>query len=364
MNTKIYIEYDNNSLSNLSNKLYNLFDKNNYNVQLLGNNLSLNEKINIINNVNNKKFIISNKVNSNNNFLEIIYALRDNDTLSKTLSNNLGNIVNKYYQLRSSEITNLDYYELLRNINNNQGIVIKYGSDFFNDNNIINIIYNTINKYLNEENIYLVQSGDSLYSIARKFNTTVDDLKKINNLTSNNLSINQKLIIPENNSNDSNNQDNSNNQEYIVKSGDSLYSISRKFNTTVDDLKKINNLTSNNLSINQKLIIPNNQNNSNNQEYIVKSGDSLYSIARKFNTTVDDLKKINNLTSNNLSINQKLIIPNNQDNSNNQIYTVKSGDSLYSIAKRFNTTVDDLKKLNNLTSNNLSINQKLIIPNK
>ena len=363
MNNLIYIEYDNSLLSTSSNKLDILFKNNNYDTYFLGNNLTLNEKINIIKSNNNKKFIISNRINSNNNLIEIIYPLKDNDILAKTLSNNLNN-VDKYYQLRSSINTNLDYYELLRNINNNQGIVIKYGSNLLNNDNIIEIIFNTINKYLNEENIYLVKSGDSLYSIARKFNVTVDDIKKINNLSSNNLSINQKLIIQEIIKDEPNNQDDLSNQTYIVKSGDSLYSIAKRFNTTVDDIKKINNLSSNNLSINQVLLIPNISNNSSNQTYVVKSGDSLYAIARRFNTTVDDIKKLNNLTSNNLSINQILLIPNISNNSSNQTYTVKSGDSLYSIAKRFNTTVDDIKKINNLTSNNLSINQVLLIPNQ
>ena len=249
MNNLIYIEYDNSLLSTLSNKLDILFKNNNYDTYILGNNLTLNEKINIIKSNNNKKFIISNRINSNNNLIEIIYPLKDNDILAKTLSNNLNN-VDKYYQLRSSINTNLDYYELLRNINNNQGIVIKYGSNLLNNDNIINIIFNTINKYLNEENIYLVKSGDSLYSIARKFNVTVDDIKKLNNLTSNNLSINQVLLIPSI-------DNNLNNQTYTVKSGDSLYSIAKRFNTTVDDIKKINNLSSNNLSINQVLLIPN-----------------------------------------------------------------------------------------------------------
>ena len=156
MNTEIYIEYDNNILSNLSDKLSNLFKNNNYKVFILDNNLNINEKINIIKKNNNKKFIIINKLNSNNNLIEIIYPLKDNDILAKTLSNNLNN-VDKYYQLRSSVNTNLDYYELLRNINNNQGIVIKYGSNLLNNDNIINIIFNTINKYLNEENIYIVK---------------------------------------------------------------------------------------------------------------------------------------------------------------------------------------------------------------
>ena len=90
--------------------------------------------------------------------------------------------------------------------------------------------------------------------------------------------------------------------------------------------------------------------------YTVVAGDTLYSIAKKHNTTVENLKALNGLTSNLLSIGQKLTVP------SMNIYVVKSGDTLYSIAKKYNTTVENLMKLNNLTSNLLSINQELLVP--
>ena len=246
MTTKIFIEYDNASLQELSNKLKNIFQNNNYDVTILGNNLSINDKKEILNSYNNY-FLLSNKLN-NNNSLEIIYPLKSNDTLAKSIFNYLENKTNitKYYQLRSNTLTKEDYYEILRYANNNS-IIIKYGNSILNNTTLPKDIFESINNYLKQENIYIVKSGDSLYGIARKFKTTVDELKRINNLTSNNLSINQKLIIP-------NNQNTSENI-YIVKSGDSLYGIARKFNTTVDELKRINNLSNNLLSIGQKLII-------------------------------------------------------------------------------------------------------------
>ena len=295
---KIIIEYDNEKLKNISNKLYTLLLNNNYNVELLNNSLSQNEKNTIINNSNNY-FLLSNKLNSNNN-LEIIYPLKDNNNLAILLNEKLP--VSKYYQLRSPVNTNLDYYEIFRYLKNNKGIIIKYNENLLNDNTI-NLIYQVISNYLNNENIYIVKSGDSLYSISKKFNTSVDEIKKLNNLSSNLLSINQKLIIPKNSINNNNNITTEN--IYTVKSGDSLYRIAINFNTTVDELKRINNLSSNNLSIGQKLIIP-----SNNSEiiYTVIKGDSLYAISKKFNTSVDEIKRLNNLSNNNLSIGQKLII--------------------------------------------------------
>ena len=88
----------------------------------------------------------------------------------------------------------------------------------------------------------------------------------------------------------------------------------------------------------------------------------MWNIANRFNTTVDEIKRLNNLTSNMLSIGQTLKIPSTTSSNNYINYTVKSGDSLWNIARKYNTTVDAIKSLNNLTSDNLSIGQTLRIP--
>lgn len=216
---------------------------------------------------------------------------------------------------------------------------------------------------------YTVKKGDSLYSIAKQYNSTVDAIKRYNNLTSNNLSIGQKLKLPCY-MKDNDNTTMPNFVMYTVKAGDSLYSIAQQYNTTVDKIKSDNKLTSNTLSIGQVLMIADKTTDAIVEEcfgedevleedyviYVVKPGDNLYSIARKYDTTVSELKRLNNLTSNNLSVGQELKIPNER-----RIYVVKRGDSLYSIANMFNTTVSAIKSKNNLTTNNLSIGQELII---
>ena len=199
-------------------------------------------------------------------------------------------------------------------------------------------------------NEYIVQKGDTLYGIANKFNTTVDNLKSINNLTTDSLSIGQVLKLPSSSTISTDNK--------TVKRGDSIYAIAKKYNTKVDTLKSLNNLTSNTLSIGQVLKLA----ATSTDTYTVKSGDTLYAIANKYNTTVDALKSLNNLTSNTLSIGQTLKIPNSNSNSDNVTYTVKKGDSLYSIAEEFGTTVAELTKLNNLSTTVLSIGQKLLLP--
>lgn len=96
-------------------------------------------------------------------------------------------------------------------------------------------------------------------------------------------------------------------------------------------------------------------------EYTVRSGDTLWLIAQRYGTTVDEIKRLNGLTSNALSIGQVLKIPGNTTTSYFQ-YTVRSGDTLWLLANRFGTTVDAIKNLNGLRSNELSIGQVLKIP--
>lgn len=369
--------------------------------------------------------VVSNHINAGGaDGAEVIYALRNNSTLSNLILNSLKNAgqnVREAYQRRLPSNTAKDYYFIHRNTGNTEAIIVEYGfldsilddpTQLKNDyKNLTKAVVDAILEYIGysveKENVYTVKSGDSLWSIAKKFNTTVDDLKKANNLTSNSLSIGQKLVIPGKKESTSNNV-------YTVQKGDSLYSIARKYNVDVNALKQANNLSSNLLSIGQVLIIPtgtedyilykvvsgdslysiakkygitmqeimdfNNLGSTiltvgqvlkipvayeeeipstSEVTYTVKSGDNLYSIARKYNVTVSDLMNYNNLTSNLLSIGQVIRIPSNTSSSTT--YTVKNGDTLYSIARKYNTSVDSIKTKNNLTSNTLSIGQKLII---
>ena len=334
--------------------------------------LSDSERVNIIKDKygnGNNIIVISNRTDSDEP--EIIYALRNNSRLAKLINDNLENInfdISKYYQLRNTEDTSLDDDYLIRNTKNNQTLIIDYGNS---NNSFLESNYEELGEAVvksladyaginyipdNLEDFYIVKKGDSLYSIARNYNTTVDKLKKINNLSSNTLSIGQLLKITVDNTTDNNIGTNEN--SYVVKKGDSLWLIASKNNTTVDELIRLNNLSSTLLSIGQIIKLPTTNPSVDNIEYIVKKGDSLWLIANKYDTTVDKIKEENNLTSNLLSIGQKLIIP---STSNYIVYTVEKGDSLYSIARKYNTTVEKLKKLNNLSSNLLSINQKLLI---
>ena len=336
------------------------------------------EKVNIIKDKygnGNNIIVISNRLNKGGkNGAEIVYPLRNNSKLASLIASNLedaGQTVLKYYQLRNNSDTSKDDDYLIRNTANNLTIVIDYGyidntsdANFLKNNyeKLAEAVVKSIANYAgvsyspaNMEGYYIVKKGDSLWSIASKNNTTVDNIKKLNNLSSNNLSVGQVLKL----SYDAKKEDIKGSNIYTVKKGDSLWLIANKYGTTVDELKNANNLKSTTLSIGQTLIIPEKKESTSKISYVVKKGDSLWLIANKYDTTVEKIKSTNNLKSNTLSIGQVLVIP---SSSEFITYTVKKGDSLWLIANKYNTTVDNIKKLNNLSSNNLQINQKLILP--
>lgn len=340
--------------------------------------LSNEERVNIIKNnygSGNNIIVISNRLNTGGlNGAEIMYPLRSNSKLASLIANNLedmGQPVLKYYQLRNSSDTSKDDDYLIRNTANNLTIVVDYG--YIDNKSDANFLKNNYEKLgeavvkaianyaginytpLNMEGYYIVKKGDSLWSIASKNGTTVDNIKRLNNLTNNNLYIGQILKL-----NNEENEDNLKDKNiYTVKKGDSLWLIANKNGVSVDDIKNANNLTSNTLQIGQILIIPDKKTSTKEITYVVKKGDSLWLIANKYDTTVEKIKSANNLINNTLQIGQILTIPSSTEFFT---YTVKKGDNLWLIAKNYNTTVDNIKKLNNLTSNTLQIGQKLILP--
>lgn len=221
-----------------------------------------------------------------------------------------------------------------------------------------------------------MKKGDTIYKVSRQFNIPVAEIKRINNLNSDLLSIGQILYLQENLTSD-------NYKTYTVKRGDSLWSIARENNTTVNDIKNLNGLTSDNLIVGQQILIPLSISDSDEMGptiptsptgpistpsvdnyiiYEVRKGDSLWKIANNNNTTVDELIKLNNLDNLTLQIGEKIKIPITEEEKPITVYVVKSGDTLWSIAKANNTDVNTLKQINNLKSNLLSLGQEIIIP--
>ncbi|HNQ59856.1 MAG TPA: LysM peptidoglycan-binding domain-containing protein [Bacteroidales bacterium] len=195
-------------------------------------------------------------------------------------------------------------------------------------------------KNIHEQQIHIVRSGESLSSIARKYHCSVSDIKKWNNLKSNTVKAGKRLIIYSGTSSIASTSSSNNNQTtdtkpeisnsstnkeqhpnyHIVKRGETLSQISIKYNCTINELISWNNLKGYNIQVNQRLLIhpPAAKNDSASSEinkqvkyryYTVKEGDTLWDIAQQFDgVTVDEIKKLNNLRSNRISVGQKLKI--------------------------------------------------------
>ena len=315
--------------------------------------------------------LLSNHLNAGSGSgAEVIYALRNDSKLANSILNNIGATgqnTRRVYQRRLPSDPIKDYYFILRDTGKIEPLIIEYGfidnlADYdFVKNNYKALAEAVIKAVLEYKGIpytgpestisdtYKVVKGDTLYGIANKLDTTVAELKKINNLDSNAISIGQILKVPVKSI------DLGETELYQVKAGDTLYGIANKYGITLKELKTINNLSDDKLAIGQLLNVPSGL--SSASTYTVSKGDTLYSIAKKFGIPVDKLKDANKLVNNMLSIGQKLIIPLMEDTT----YVVKAGDTLYSIARKFNITVDELKKLNNILDDVLAIGKILIV---
>lgn len=338
--------------------------------------------------------VISNHLNNtDDDTTKIVYSINEvNTDLADNIKNQLefeglSPVVETTETLPSDNTKDANI--LQRELENARVIVVDYGNIITNDDfeKISNELFNyaegivrgiTINygiAYQEPVDIknktHVVTKGESLYSIAKDFDTTIGAIKALNNLKGNILSIGQILKLP--------NYVNLSVQAediliYTVQKGDTLYSIAKRYDINADDLIQYNQLFNTILTIGQQLIIPifvneetsndNNSidnNNSSTITYIVNSGDTLYSIAKKYGINANELMELNNLDSTMVSIGQQLSIPKTEDYIT---YFVRTGDTLTIIANKFNTTIEKIMQLNNLNTTDVTIGQLLIIDKK
>ncbi|MCC5944004.1 MAG: LysM peptidoglycan-binding domain-containing protein [Bernardetiaceae bacterium] len=247
---------------------------------------------------------------------------------------------------------------------------------------------------------HTIQSGDTLWGIARQYNISVARLKELNGLTASSvLSIGQQLRIADSTPTPqptSQPTPQYSPEYYTVEIGDSLFSISRRFNTSVNHIMTWNNMDNHVLSLGQRLRVAAPRQNATPpppppppppapETYTVVAGDSLFRVSQKTGLSVSEIKRINNMSDGFLRIGQVLYlkdtaVPQNAPPPERQPektpsppppqeereirYTVQAGDSLYRIAMNYNVSVADLKSHNNLGSAALSLGQVLLIPPK
>lgn len=176
-----------------------------------------------------------------------------------------------------------------------------------------------------------------------------------------------------------------------VEAKETLFSIAKRYGTTVAEVVAANPGTDKGLSIGYTLKVPYGKPMVENKpasqagatiKHTVAPSETLYSLSRKYQVSVDDIKKWNNLSSNELSIGQELVIRTTKaaspvkentvapvptpaaSTSDQVIHTVDISQTLFSISRMYNTTVDQIKAWNSLTSNEISVGQRLIVGQK
>jgi membrane-bound lytic murein transglycosylase D len=247
---------------------------------------------------------------------------------------------------------------------------------------------------------YKIKRGDTISEIAEKFGVSVSQIKKWNKISSNTLIAGRTIKIYSNDYSsslgDNTVKTSANVVYYKVKAGDTIGEIAEKYKVSSSAIRKWNNLKTNKILSGSTIKIYSdvdvndvpetkgknvtnsnknsnvNSNNNTNINYIkhtVSKGETIGEIAAKYNVSIVDIKSWNDLSTSKIIAGKVLKIypnstinnKNNNNTSNSKIHTVKSGESLYSIAKKYNTTVDKLKSVNKLNSDKLKVGQKITI---
>lgn len=239
------------------------------------------------------------------------------------------------------------------------------------------ILINAMLSACAQSTTHKVSQGETLYNISKKYEVSIPDILAWNNLSSNELSLGQELIIspPKSSS--------VHLKIHIVAAGETLYSIAKKYNVTVEDIKKWNKLENESLSLGQELVVDTVANKPQSKTiHKVQAGETLYSIAKDYEMSVEDLIRINKLKSNALTIDQQLIVTETQiktevkekveesnqelieKNKQDVVHLVKPKETLFSISRIYDVPVSKIKQLNKLTTYEIDVNQRLIIKDK
>ncbi len=242
-------------------------------------------------------------------------------------------------------------------------------------------------KQSSEAIYYKVRKGENLNKIAERYGVDVNSLKEWNHISGNKVVAGKRLKIFTNRSEKylaavekSTTHSKSNIYKYRVKRGDSIFELSTKFGVPIVTLKRWNGLKSNNLRIGQTLKIFENDNESalgdnspktsaNVNYYKVKHGDAIGQVAELYKVPVSSIKKWNDLRSDKIEAGRTLKIysdadindigDNSTDETGPALYKVKRGDTISKIADRNNVSVADIKKWNELESNDITAGTKL-----
>lgn len=203
-----------------------------------------------------------------------------------------------------------------------------------------------------QEVVHIVQRGETLYSIAQRYGTTVAAIQTANGLSGTLIYVGQRLVIPSGTP--------GNLEVYRVVAGDTLFRIAQQHGTTVAAIRAANGWgpTYSTIYPGQHVFVPTGA-SAGTRNYVVRRGDTLYSLARRFSTSVAAIQTANNLTGAAIYTGQALKVP----AVGGLTYTVQRGDYLNRIAARYGVSTAALAARNGITNANLiHPGQVLVIP--
>ena len=236
----------------------------------------------------------------------------------------------------------------------------------------------SFNKIAAQDSIieHKIQKGETAYFIAQKYKVSIDEIYKLNPESQNGIKDNQIIKIPVHSA-----EKQVSNQQitHIVAQKETLFGLSKQYNVSVEALQNANPILINGLQVGQELVIPQNTSKTENvtsskATHLVVAKESLFSIARQYNVSVQDLESLNKgLLQNGLQIGQTIAIPNKRKTLDGRVrvinqetifHVVEAKETKFSIAKKYNISIDQLESQNPEIVNGLIVGNKLAINTK
>lgn len=254
----------------------------------------------------------------------------------------------------------------------------------------------TEKKEVRNPEYHKVQRGETLSSIASQYGVTVADLQDWNNMTNGNVMAGQTLVVDAKKAVKKKKETQAAPTTHTVKSGENLTAIAEKYGVSVADLREWNDLSNDNIRVGDKLKLKadgksqkssadkrSSKSEQSEQTHKVKKGETLGKIAEKYGVSVDDLRKWNKISGNNIAAGQDLVVysdkkvsekstsksdksdkssKNDKKSSSKKTHKVKKGETLGQIAEKYGVGLSKLKKANGISGNNIQVGQTLKIP--
>ncbi|TVQ78032.1 MAG: LysM peptidoglycan-binding domain-containing protein [Bradymonadales bacterium] len=232
---------------------------------------------------------------------------------------------------------------------------------------------------------YTVRRGDNLWRISRSFRVSIPALRSANSLSSDTLRPGQRLRIPGQGQAVQSSQaavasssatpsaaSGGTSVVHRVRPGDTLWAISQQYQVTVAQIRSANSLRGDQIRVGQQLRIPGASvaaaTASEPRVHVVRRGENLWMISRRYGVSIPEIRSANSLRGDRLQIGQRLTIPavgqagGSQRQGERQIHIVRRGENLWMISQRYGTTIQQIKRANDLSESRIMPGKRLVIP--